>query len=148
MHHARGDRGNMAGRRLCGVFSAALHESSGSLPELVDALLPSFGELSEAQIRGSRPSSAKPGSVHIRLQASPTPKPVFLYTGALDGFSVFFCPPFSDRTLSPSVPYLPPSDLSVEPVFQMRREDGLTHPRLPPSAAPRLPLDVPIETQQ
>lgn len=48
MHHARGDRGNKAGRRLCGVFSAALHESSGSLPELVDALLPSFGELSEA----------------------------------------------------------------------------------------------------
>lgn len=34
------------------VSSAALHESSGSLPELVDALLPSFGELSEAQIRG------------------------------------------------------------------------------------------------
>lgn len=64
----------MAGRRLCGVFLAALHESSGSVPELDDALLPSFGELSEAQIRSS-----------LGPQASPEPKPIFLFAGSLDG---------------------------------------------------------------
>lgn len=78
----------VAGRRLCGVFSAALHESSGSLPELVDALLPSFGELSEAQIRGVRPSSAKPGRYTLGSKPPQSPSH-FLLTGGLDGFGFF-----------------------------------------------------------
>lgn len=80
----------VAGRRLCGVSSAALHESSGSLPELVDALLPSFGELSEAQIRGIQPSSAKPGRYTLGSKPLQMPKPIFLFTGGLEWFGFFF----------------------------------------------------------
>lgn len=64
MHQARGDRGNMAGRTLCGVFSAALHESSGSLPELDDALLRSFGELSERRSGEFDQAAHSPAGTH------------------------------------------------------------------------------------
>lgn len=90
MHRARGDRGNRAGRRLCGVSSAALHESSGSLPELVDALLPSFGELSEAQIRGIQPSSAKPGRYTLGSKSPQSPSHFLVHRRAGLVWAFFF----------------------------------------------------------
>lgn len=72
------------------IFGRAARVKRQPPPSLLTALLPSFGELSEAQIRGFRPSSAKPGRYTLGPKPPPKSKPFLVHRRTGWGLGFFF----------------------------------------------------------